>query len=140
MKNLTKIANIVVLSILIGLSMYQYDRISSLGNEARGIKIEQNKDYLSIKELFTKSQEKKNHLNITVQKKVFNQEIAEAKKILSKKLKIEEDRIYFEDLKFSITWEEVTGISLFISGACDVDTHSCESFTVDIETGVISKF
>lgn len=75
-----------------------------------------------------------------LQKKAFSNEIFEAKKILSKKLKIEEDRILFEDFKYSVSGEEVIGIGLIISWACDVDMYSCASFTVDIETGVISKF
>lgn len=102
MKALQIITLILVLS-LINWGWYTAKKIDQLNYRYEELANKQNKDYLSIKELFTKSQEKKNHLNITVQKKVFNQEIAEAKKILSKKLKIEEDRIYFEDLKFSIT-------------------------------------
>ena len=140
MKNITKIANVVVLATLLGLSVYNYDKISSLENEVRGIKIEQHRNSEDLNRVYTKFQDTDNNLNRLIKEKVFFYEILMAKKILSKKLKIEEDRIHFDDLKLSVTWEEVTGIELMISWACDVDMYSCASFIVDIETWVISKF
>jgi len=103
MKNITKIANVVVLATLLGLSVYNYDKISSLENEVRGIKIEQHRNSEDLNRVYTKFQDTDNNLNRLIKEKVFFYEILMAKKILSKKLKIEEDRIHFDDLKLSVT-------------------------------------